>query len=304
VPVATAIRTKYPEAHIEWAVEPHCSPVVDTERLINKTDLFARDEWESNRWSPRTWRNQLRTYLSMRGRNFDLGIDVQGQAKTALCLRIAKPKKRIATKGHDFLSKHLNPVLDVTRGQMHTIEHSMLALTKLEEFASDVRFIMPGLTEEKNLIRARIDGNRPLATISISAGGTKKQYPAERWAEVGRRLIAGGYQVAVLGGPQDPPSPLAEAIDWVGKLKLRETMAAVRLSDVHLAADTGTGHIAASYNVPVVSVFGRTKPYWYRPYTKNGIVLDGKGATENVSPQQVLDAVAQLLEKKSEAISS
>ena len=101
VPVASAIREKYPDAHISWAVEPRCAGVVDTERLVNETLLFPRDAWESKRWSPATWASQLRTYLGMRKRRYDIGIDLQGHAKTALCLRIAKPKKRISAWGKD-----------------------------------------------------------------------------------------------------------------------------------------------------------------------------------------------------------
>lgn len=304
VPVATAIRTKYPDAHITWAVEPYCAPVIDTEKLVNEVVLFPRDKWEEHRWSPKTWRDQFRTYASMRKRNFDIGIDCQGQAKTALCLRFAKPKKCIAVKGHDVLSKSLNPVLEITRGQMHSVEHSMLGLSRLGDFPSDVKFIMPALVDEKNSVRARYSNDRPLATISVSAGGPKKLYPPENWLAVTDGLIARGFQVAFLGGPKDATIPHEKALDWVGKLNLREAMAAVALSDVHLAADTGTGHMAAAYNTPVVSVFGRTKPYWYRPYTTNGIVLDGKGSMLNVTPEQVIEAAETLVGRNREKISS
>jgi len=304
VPIAAAIRSKYPDAEIHWAVEPYCSPVIDTERLVNDIVLFPRDEWEKNRWSPRTWRDQLGTYTRMRGRKFDIGIDLQGQAKTALCLRFAKPKKRIAVKSHDFISAKLNPVLEVSRGQMHTIEHSMMALQRLEEFPKEIRFLMPELPAEQESIRGKIDRQRPLATISVSAGGKKKIYALDHWGTVAEGLLNNGFQVAFLGGKNDPCPPVEHAMNWVGELSLREAMAAVKLSAVHLAADTGTGHFAAAYNVPVVSVFGRTKPYWYRPYTTNGVVLDGKGSTENITPEQVIEAVGSLTRSKSGAFSS
>ena len=302
VPVAVSIREKYPDAEIVWAVEPYCSPVINTATLVNEVALYPRDEWERNRWSPKTWRNQLKTYASMRKRDFDLGIDLQGQAKTAICLRMAKPKKRIASKGHDFLSQKLNPVLSTTRGQMHTIEHSMMALRELGDFSSDIRFVMPSLEKEQSRVCGLVKGDRPLATISISTGQVKKQYPVEGWVEVAKGLMQRGYEVAFLGGRGDPASPLPEALNWVGTLNLSEAMAAVKLSAIHLAADTGTGHMSAAYGVPVVSVFGRTKTYWYRPYTTNGIVLDGQGSM-NITPQQILEA-ADNLAARSEAISS
>jgi ADP-heptose:LPS heptosyltransferase len=304
VPVASAIRAKYPDAHITWAVEPYCSPVIDTERLVNEAILFPRDDWQRHRWSPKTWRDQLKTYLSMRGRNFDIGIDLQGHAKTAMCLRLAKPRKRIAVAAKDLVAKRLNPKVEVGRMDKHTIEHGLFALSKLEDFPTDVQFIMPRLRAECEAVSKRLTNGKPLATISISAGGSAKIYPVDRWATVAQGLISRGFQVAFLGGPKDPASPLPSARDWVGKLTLRESMAAVSLSAIHLAADTGSGHMAAAYNVAVVSVFGTTSVRWYRPYTSNGIVLDGQGAISAITPDQILDASDRLLERSSEAISS
>ncbi|MBC8063619.1 MAG: hypothetical protein H7Y17_02220, partial [Chlorobia bacterium] len=41
-------------------------------------------------------------------------------------------------------------------------------------------------------------------------------------------------------------------------------MSAVAHSTIHLAADTGTGHMAAAFGVPFVSVFGPTDPKLFR----------------------------------------
>ena len=303
VPVASAIRRKYPQGSIVWAVEPRCSPVIDTEILVSELSLFARDDWQSRRWSPRCWRDQLRTYLNLRKHDFDIGIDLQGQAKTALCLRLARPKKRIAVKSHDVLSARLNPILDVDRGGMHVVEHGMLGLSKLGDFPTDIEFVMPRLESEMKHVGEMLSRQKPLVTISVSAGGLKKVYPLPMWEEVAKRLAEDGMDVAFLGGPGDPISGQPGTIDLVGKLTLRQSMAAIRLSAVHLAADTGSGHIAAAYGVPVVSVFGRTPPSAFRPYTKKGIVLDGEGSPTNVQPGQIVDALRAVRERHSETIS-
>jgi ADP-heptose:LPS heptosyltransferase len=302
VPVAAAIRERYPEGEIVWAVEPRCAAVIDTKRLVNELALFPRDDWERHRWSPATWCDQLRTYFSMRKQPFDIGIDLHGQGKTALCLRIANPKKRIAVKGHDVVSKRLNPILDVSRGEMHVVDHSMLALSELGDFPKEVRFVMPELKDEKQKVSALLPSGK-VATISVAAGSARKTYPAERWATVARCLQERGFGVAFLGGPGDTHIEVPGTVDLIGKLPLVQSMAAVALSTIHLAADTGTGHMAAAYNVPVVSIFGPTKISWYRPYTSNGIALDGNGSPANVEPEQILEATEQLLQRQSEAIS-
>ena len=72
------------------------APVVDENRLVNSVAEFPRDKWKANRWSPATWREQLRAYAGLRKHKFDWGLDLQGHSKTALALRIAKPKRRLA----------------------------------------------------------------------------------------------------------------------------------------------------------------------------------------------------------------
>jgi ADP-heptose:LPS heptosyltransferase len=302
VPVAAAIREKYPDAHIEWAIEPWCAPVVDTKQLVSRAALFPRDEWESKRWSPATWAHQFRTYFSLRKEKFDIGVDLQGQSKTALCLRIANPAKRIAIRGHDLLSKKLNPLLNMPRGDQHSVEANLMALSHLGDFSKTPRFVMPDLIGEKKSVAPMLHGK--VASIAPGTGQAKKTYPLEKWEEVGRQLSREGFTIVWIGAKKDPHPSVEGAIDLIGKLNLAESMAAIKLSAVHLAGDTGSGHIAAAYNVPVVSVFGATPAKVFRPYTDRGIVLEGHGSPATVEPSAMVSAVHRLFKEPSEAISS
>ena len=51
---ATAIRHKYPEAYLCWAVESRCAAVVDRQRLVTRVCEMPRDRWKKARWSPKT----------------------------------------------------------------------------------------------------------------------------------------------------------------------------------------------------------------------------------------------------------
>ncbi|MFN7162257.1 MAG: glycosyltransferase family 9 protein, partial [Fimbriimonadales bacterium] len=52
----------------------------------------------------------------------------------------------------------------------------------------------------------------------------------------------------------------------IGRTTLKEAMAVVQRSAVHLCGDTGTAHIAAAFRVPVVSLYGPTSPDRTGPY--------------------------------------
>lgn len=275
VPVASRIRRSEPGAFIAWAVDPRCAAVLETKALVNLRYDIPWEDWKRRKVGTLT---QLRHYLKLREYKFDLGIDLQGHAKTAICLRLCGASRRISSLAIDPLARALNPL--ARRGSaVHTVERNLETLAEVFSGKGDASPIMPSLPRTGTL--------EDMVTISVGTGHPSKNYA--RWAEVADLLLKQGQPVAFLGGPGEvAPSP--RALDLVGKLTLEETMARVVASRVHLAADTGSGHIAAAYRVPVVSVFGYTNPDMYRPYTELGVVLDAGKEMAGVTPEQIVEA--------------
>lgn len=293
VPVASAIRRAMPDSFIAWAVDPRCMDVLDVQRLVDLRFEVPRQKWKKDKTS---WLRQLRHFAHLRQLRFDYGFDLQGHSKTALCLRFAAPKHRIALRATDLMAHALNPIASGRKKKRHMVELNLQVLHTLMDVQASSEPIMPSLDSLPSLPE-QVREDR-LVTISVSAGSPKKTYPLERWRRAGSMLAERGYDVAFLGGPGDPSPNMPEARDWVDKLPLSATMAAVVRSRVHLAADTGTGHIAAAYGVPVVSVFGYTDPREFRPYSEGNIILDAGRAMDKVSPEQVVEAAESLAQLK------
>lgn len=282
---ATALRRSHPQATIAWAADPRCSDVIDREKLVSEVYDIPRDRWKKERVSSIA---QLRYYAQLRRYRFDYGFDLQGHSKTAICLRLAGAK-RVASM------EALDPAARII-GRRVRVRSTHMVERMTETIASEIELsqggkppIMPTLVEE----RAKVGSG--FVSIHIGAGATWKKWPLDRWEKVGAEILSRGHQVTFLGGPGDGNPVCGGATNWSGKLTLRESIAAVAQSRVHLAADTGSGHMAAAYGVPVVSVFGRTEPALYRPYTSKGIVLRNGKATENVSVEEVLIAFEEAL---------
>lgn len=290
--VASAIRSKHPLAELTWAIESRCMAMVNSDRLINHVVDFPRDRWRKSRWSPKVWREQLTMFANLRHRSYDFGLDLQGHSKTAVCLRIAKPKQRLSAFATDSLAKRLNPLLPGNPDEKHRVERMMDAAQAFGDIQVPANPMMPVPISRNEL---GLPEGKPLATISTGAGATFKQYPAGQWEEVINGLIASGLNVLSLGAASDPKLQVQGLVDQVGKWNLRQTMSAVAHSDIHLAADTGTGHMAAAFGVPFVSVFGPTDPRLFRPYSDNGVVLRNSDSPADVFPSEILAAVNNLL---------
>ncbi|MCX7799631.1 MAG: glycosyltransferase family 9 protein [Fimbriimonadales bacterium] len=291
LPVASRIRRSVPGAVIDWVVDRRCADVIDTERLVNGLETFDSREEKRLRWTPAGIARQMRFYLRLRERGYDYGIDLQGHSKTALCLRIARPARRVAARATDGLARALNPVRPDPHRAEHMVEQNLETLGYLGFASGDPTPMLPDLTAERETLKAQLP-DRPLVTITVGAGHPNKVVPLDRWRTVGELLMKEGLAVGYLGGPGDPSPELPGSIDWVGRLPLRQTMAALALSALHLSGDTGTAHIASALGVPTVTVFGHMPQEKFRPYWGRGKVLS-LGGNAALVPQSAIFAAAQ-----------
>lgn len=298
---ATALRLHVPDAELGWAVQTPFAPVLD-ERLVGKVFSMDRELWRRDRRPLASTYHHLRAYLALRKHEFDVGFDLQGHTKTALCLRLSGAKRRLAARATDSFSRKLNPVAKLRPPSPHEVDlYDALFRTVWPDLPRVERPWMPLLDEERREA-SRLRGARPLVTLQVGGSEAKKLWPAERWGVVAAGMLERGWSVILIGGPKDPKVLCEGAHDWVGKKSLRESLGAVAASDLHIAGDTGTGHAAAAYGVPVVSLFGHNKPERFRPWTPNGIALREGTDPKLITVAQVLQAVDKLTEGRQFAL--
>ncbi len=111
--------------------------------------------------------------------------------------------------------------------------------------------------------RPWLPGWQPTDTLALCPGAahSTKRWPAERFAELGRRWQG---PVAVLGGPGDSDlvAEIAAAIGPrarpIAERGFDQTLAALREAAAAVAGDTGLLHLATALGVPVVGLFGPT----------------------------------------------
>ncbi|MGQ1836867.1 glycosyltransferase family 9 protein [Kocuria turfanensis] len=113
--------------------------------------------------------------------------------------------------------------------------------------------------------------------IHPGAASGSRRWPAARWREVARALVADGHRVVVTGTPAE--SELAAAVvdgvagaeDRCGTLSLAGLAAAVGDSAAVLSTDTGVAHVATALAVRSVVLFGPTPPAWWGPAVDPGL---------------------------------
>jgi len=104
------------------------------------------------------------------------------------------------------------------------------------------------------------------------AFGGSKWWPPERFGEVANQLLERNIKVILFCAPNDIEreisktvqenceSPLLSLVD--ASLSLGAIKALVKRSALVVSNDTGPCHIAAAFNVPLITLFGPTDPRW------------------------------------------
>ena len=285
----SALRREAPDAQIDWLVEERCAPTIEVERLVNRRIALPRKTGDGRKRRG-TVVAQLRTCARLARERYDVGLDLQGHAKTALALRLARPRARFLARAQDAFAAEMGTVLPLLRE--HEVDVAADALARATDLGCVARVdrfpIAPAIPARE----------RRLAIVAVSAGRPDRALAPSAITEVAKGLAQRGLRVELIGGPGDRrPEDLGGAKDRVGRLSLSETMARIGQADLVVAGDTGAGHIAAAYGTPVVSVFGPNPSARYRPYTALGEILEGGNRADSIHGEAILAACDQLLIK-------
>jgi ADP-heptose:LPS heptosyltransferase len=119
----------------------------------------------------------------------------------------------------------------------------------------------------------RRHADRRLVAIAPGAKQQTNLWPIERFAEVGRSLLArGDVELVVVGGPAEREAANALLAAWddgvnaTGMLSVLETAAVLRECVLLVGLDTGTTHLAAAVDTPCVALYGgRDNPGRFDP---------------------------------------
>ena len=284
-PTLRAIRELYPEAHITCLCRRYVKPI------LNGLPSFDRVmTYRTGKSAGKSGRGVLQLAGRLRRGHFATALLLSNSFKTALICKMAGVKQVVGydRDGRGFLlTDKLLPSKDKGKyiptpmvryylglaqymGSRARSTQMTLAITAKErQEAADVLARCSLAPDLENPARS---GQGPLVLVNPGAQyGAAKCWPPEQFAAVADRLIAEqGATILLSGTPRErriidsiQRHMTHDAVDISDKgLSLGGLKEIVRRSDLMITNDTGPRHIAAAFDVPVVTVFGPTHPQW------------------------------------------
>ncbi len=147
--------------------------------------------------------------------------------------------------------------------------------------------------------------------LGVGSRDARKNWPIEKFAELSRRLSAGGMAPVLLLGPReiDRAEAIRTVVPAVASVDLTRssagsgsfdfTVAIAERLGVVIANDSGTGHLFGAAGRPIVSLFGPTDPRRWAPFAPLRKTLwapeFGGEAMECIPPEAVVGAVEEIL---------
>ncbi len=159
-------------------------------------------------------------------------------------------------------------------------------------------------TWAERFMRITYAGARTLLGMHPGSGSAKKNWPAERFAEVARMWIEqmDGH-VLLSAGPADrealsvfDSALQSDRVFVLEEERLPHLAACLERCQVFLGNDSGITHMAAAVHTPVVALFGPTDPTVWGPRGKRIETLRSESSEEMqaITPGRVTQALTRL----------
>lgn len=269
LPLAVTLKERL-GARIHWLVEPLSHPLIEGHPAVASAILFDRNAW------PRSLPSVL---AAMRGTRYDIALDLQRTAKSALFCMASRSVRKI---GFDRTRcKELTWLAPFERiapsdPLRHMVHQYLEFAVHLGVEPDEIRWDIP----VKGILPAGI----PPEYVVLNLGATKSanRWTAEGFAGLAQAIMQRyGLRCVLTGAREDVPmAARIEAIhpgltiNMAGKTTVSELIELLAAAKAVVTCDTGPMHLAVALGRNVVALMGPSDPRRTGPFRGSVVRLD------------------------------
>ena len=284
LPAAMDIKAHFPNAQIDWVVEPSFAPIVKACAAVHRVIACDLRHWRKNMWSQDIRLAWSAFLAELHQERYDAIIDLQGLTKSALVSWLARTSvtgKRYAmanaTDGSAFERPTrwvANVAIDL-EPHIHAMTRGRLLCAKAlkYEVPSQLQY---GLNPSQNLYaidslqssqeakdkqHQHTHGDKKIVVFVHGTSRADKEWPLANWHELGLRLSNAGYQIALPYGNEEErlrsvamAEMIPNAVVWP-RMSIDNLMQAMACTAGVIGVDSGLSHIAVALNLPHVQIY-------------------------------------------------
>ncbi len=289
LPVCSTLHTAIPGAHISMLVRTYVRPIVSGNPIVGDV-IWADDD----RGMPK---GILSLRKELRNKGFDAAIVVRPTFRNTLLVLLARIPRRVGTGYRWYSWLFTDRIFEHRKtAERHELEYNLRLLRPLGiEVSSSVApyFGIRVPAEVRQEITAilrsfGIEDDQRVVVLHPASGGSAREWPPDRFREVGLQLAAREHVKVVVTGMPSEERTLRRVLEnssppfvsLVGRLSLPSLAGLLERASLFIANSTGPLHLAGALGTPVIGLYPPVLPMSaarWGPYAENGVALSGEG---------------------------
>ncbi len=273
LPVLTALRQRFPRAHLTWVVNRGYEPLLRGHPDLDATMSF--DRRSNRRGLVQATAGYVKFFRQLYACQFDLVVDLQGLLRSGLMTAATGATRRVGlSSAREGARCFYTDVVLVPHGKpLHAVDRYWLIARALGADMAPPSFRLPVVESARAWVHGELAGfPRPWLVLGVGSRWRTKRWPPEYFAQLARRAQRQFGGSVLFVGARDEVE-LAESTagmlagpvrNLTGRTTLPQLAALLHQADVMVANDTGPLHLAAALGRPVVA-----------PYTCTRVTLNG-----------------------------
>lgn len=305
MPVVHDLRAAFPQAQIDWVVEPGFAPLVRRVAGIGQVMECAQRRWRKGWWTSAVRREKRAFRQGLTAQAYDAVIDLQGLTKSALVARQA----RLAPNGHRYALGNRTDgsgwematrwVADRPIGMpahIHVVDRSRLLCARALGYpldgAPDYGLAGDGSSRACAGVDGveRVKGDGLSRTVVLVHGTSRddKLWPEPHWVAMGQRLVKAGWRLAFPQGSDEEAARarrIAQAIevalgrgaeesscDLWPRMSLDALAERMGAAQACIGVDSGLSHLAVALDLAHVQIYNFPTAWRTGPQPSHGHV--------------------------------
>lgn len=317
-PAIRAVRKAFPKAHLAILVNTYNAEVIANHPDIDQVYIFQKPKHALERHKLAVLWENFWLFRQIRRERYDVAIACGMYNRTLSHYTFyTGARRRIGYSREGRGRFFYNVLIPESREPVHEVVKvfRLLAPLSISGEPGDL-FLVPDTAEVQKFAafkaRHRLGaGVKPLLALAISARIIHNRWPIVNFIALIESILAQGRaDVLILWAPGSQKSPTypgddEAAAEIVGRFgdtilayptpTLNSLVAALYGADLALTLDTGSLHIAAAAQKPMVALMNPNKAPVWNPWHATGEVLISTGKVEDIPVEDVLAAVNRLI---------
>lgn len=228
----------------------------------------------------------FKTLLKIKKVKADICVDSAQSANLSALISYLSSKYSIGFKKTRNISR--NKVYDYIvefNSDKHVILNYFSLVTKVGIIVPEKIHLIPlyySSDDEKSV--SSYFNKKKMVGMSISNEIFSREWLGDRFLEIIKYLIDDDYSVCIFGSKEEAVSNkkilekldkkyLEKVVDLSGIFNFRQTFACMKYLSIFIGNDGGMCHVAAAFNIPVLSIFGMDTPKKYIPFEEKSIAI-------------------------------